>query len=221
MPSPSLSDALARAQVFAELRPEQLEMLAAGARVRRYDKGEQVFARGDAAGAMYVLIQGSITLSITTAEGGEVMLAVLAPPETFGELAVIDGGPRVATATARRPSTVVAVALPRVRAVLAANPDTAMAMLGALATLIRRIDEHVTDLVFLDLQGRLLKFLAAGTTGRAADRDGFVPVDVALNQSELARILGGSRQQVNKLIVALEASGSLRRSGSRITGVRP
>jgi CRP-like cAMP-binding protein len=95
-----------------------------------------------------------------------------------------------------------------------------MSVLGALARLVRRIDEHVTDLVTLDLQGRLLKFLAAAAEGHAAGRDGFRPVEVSLNQSELARMLGGSRQQLNKVIVMLETSGSLRRSGSRITGVR-
>jgi len=220
MTSSAVGDALARTEAFACLPREQLEVLAAGSRVRRFDKGEQVFARGDAAGSLYVLVQGSITLSITTAEGSEVVLAVLAPPEAFGELAVIDGGPRVATATARRTSTVVAVAPPRVRAALTANPDVAMSVLGALARLVRRIDEHVTDLVTLDLQGRLLKFLAAAATGHAAGRDDFRPVEVSLNQSELARMLGGSRQQLNKVIVTLETNGSLRRSGSRITGVR-
>jgi DNA-binding GntR family transcriptional regulator len=48
-----------------------------------------------------------------------------------------------------------------------------------------------------------------------------VAVDVALTQGDLARLVGGSRQQVNRILMGLEAAGSIERLGHRIVGIRP
>jgi CRP/FNR family transcriptional regulator, cyclic AMP receptor protein len=215
--------ALARSEVFAGLGADDLDRLASECRVHRFATGEQVFARGDRGGGMFLVGQGSVALSVTSAEGREVLLALVEPPRTFGEMAVIDGGPRVATATARRPSVIVAIPPASVLRVLRENPDVALSLLGSLAALIRRLDEQNSDLVITDLSGRVSKFLLTA----AADRNGpasagvFVPVEVPLTQTELARLVGGSRQQVNRVIRALEATGAVRRSGPRIVAVRP
>ena len=100
----AVADAIGRSELFSSLNPDQRQALAAQCRVRRYAKGEQIFARGDAAGGMFLLCQGSLALSVSSADGGEVVLAVVRPPQTFGELGVIDGGARVATATVRQVS---------------------------------------------------------------------------------------------------------------------
>ncbi len=215
--------ALARSDVFGRLEPGQLDRLARECRVRRYTKGEQVFARGDVGGGMFLVGEGSVALSVISADGGEVTLAVLKPPQTFGELAVIDDGPRAATATARQPSVVIAIPRPEVLRLLREAPDVGAALLSALAALIRQVDDHATDLVLLDLPGRVAKFLAAAAGAHPGPpRPGApVPVDLRLNQSELARLVGGSRQQVNRVIVALEAQGAIERVGSRIVAVRP
>lgn len=212
---------LGRSTVFGDLPGDQLDRLAAGCRVRRYAKGEQVFARGDVDGGMYCLAEGSVALSVTSADGGEVTLAVLRPPQTFGELAVIDGGPRAATATARQASVVVSIPRSEVRRLLGEEPSVGSALLMALSGLIRQVDDYASDLVLVDLPGRVAKFLvAASATGRPGD-DGAVVVDLRLSQGELARLVGGSRQQVNRVIVALEAAGAIERTGSRIVSVRP
>jgi CRP/FNR family transcriptional regulator, cyclic AMP receptor protein len=215
--------ALARSEVFSGLSPGQMDGLARGCRIRHYAKGEQVFARGDRSGGMFLVADGSIALSVTSADGGEVTLAVLRPPQTFGELAVIDGGERAATATARQASVVVAVPRAEVRRLLQEATSVSAAMLTALAAVIRQVDDHSTDLVLIDLRGRVAKFLTTAACGqRDLSRPGVaVPVDLRLNQTELARLVGGSRQQVNRIVVALEAEGAIERIGSRIVSVCP
>jgi len=215
--------ALARSEPFAGLDPDALDHLARHCRVRRYDKGEQVFARGERGGGMFLVGEGSVALSVTSAQGGEMLLAVLGPPLTFGELAVIDGGPRVATATARRPSVLVAIPRTGVLEVLRHNPGVGMALLACLAALIRRVDEQASDLVLVDLPGRVAKFLlaAAQASNGSAPAGAPVPVQMRLTQTELARLVGGSRQQVNRILADLEASGAIHRAGPRITAIRP
>ena len=213
---------LAACSVFAPLDPVELDRLAGTSRVRRFDKGERIFARGDLGGGMFLIAQGSVALSVTSVDGDDVLLALLNPPQTFGELAMIDDGPRVATAVARRPSALVEISRAGVQRVLRLDPQVGIALLRELATLIRRVDEQATDLVLVDLPGRVAKFLlaAAGPEGPvvAGTR---VPVEVLLTQTEVARLVGGSRQQVNRAIVHLETVGAVERSGSRIVAVRP
>jgi CRP-like cAMP-binding protein len=214
---------LARSDVFGGLQPDQLDRLARECRVRSYAKGEQVFARGDVGGGMFLVGEGSVALSVISAQGGEVSLAVLEPPKTFGELSVIDDGPRTATATARQRSVVVAIPRTEVRRLLRETPHVGAALLTALAAVIRQVDDHLTDLVLVDLQRRVAKFLAAAAAAQpGVHRPGAsVPVDLRLNQTELAQLVGGSRQQVNRAIVALQARGAIERVGSRIVSVHP
>ena len=100
----------------------------------------------DVGGGMFLVGEGSVALSVSSADGGEVTLAVLKPPQTFGELAVVDDGPRAATATARTASFVVCIPRQQVLRLLRESPDVAAALLSALAALIRQVDERATDL---------------------------------------------------------------------------
>jgi CRP-like cAMP-binding protein len=89
-------------------------------------------------------------------------------------------------------------------------------MLSALGGLARRITEQTSDLVFLDLAGRLAKTLAA-----LADRDGVVRGDTVvlqlpLTQTELAEMVGGSRQSVNKTLKLFEQRGFLEMRGREV-----
>jgi CRP-like cAMP-binding protein len=95
-------------------------------------------------------------------------------------------------------------------------------MLTELAQLVRRVDEHAADLVLLDLRSRVAKFLAAAASA-AGELSGAaeVPVDIRLSQTELAMLVGGSRQQLNRIIGELADSGAVVRRGSRIVAVRP
>jgi CRP/FNR family transcriptional regulator len=138
-------------------------------------------------------------------------------------LALIDDGPRVATATAREQTVVVAVPAPPVLRLVADRPAFALALLRSLGVMVRRIDDAVSDLVLLDLSGRISKFLLSHVDAMMPDPtpDGLVPVVVAITQTELAQLVGGSRQQVNKALRDLEDRGAIVRDGSRVTGVRP
>jgi len=213
---------LAGCNVFARLDSDACERLADASRVRRFDKGEQIFARGDLGGGMFLVAKGSVALSVTSADGNEVLLALLFPPQTFGELAVIDDGPRVASAFARQPSALVEISRAGVLRVLRQDPEAGVALLRELAGLIRRVDEQASDLVLVDLPGRVAKFLlAAASDSGPAPPGTTVRVDLPLTQTELARLVGGSRQQVNRVIVGLETAGAVQRVGSRIVAIRP
>jgi CRP/FNR family transcriptional regulator, cyclic AMP receptor protein len=221
----SLVSTIGAADVFASLDPEERLWLASQCHSRRYGKGQQVFLRGDPGDCLYVIASGSVSISVLSPSGDEVVLAILWPPQIFGELAVIDGGPRTATATTREASTLVHVPRSAMRELLPRAPAMALAVMNSLAALVRRVDEQTTDLVLVELPGRVAKLLttiALAAPEAASRRTGEpVPVDLRISQTELAHQVGGSRQQVNRILMALEASGAIQRTAHRIVAIRP
>jgi CRP/FNR family cyclic AMP-dependent transcriptional regulator len=222
---PTVAGALGRSDVFCSLDEAELVRLADRCHERSLGSGEIVFLRGDHGDCMYVVAAGSVAVSLSARSGRDVLLAVLQPFQTFGELAVLDGGPRVATVTSREKSALVVVPRASVAELVRREPSVAVALLTALAGTVRHLDEQACDATLLDLPRRVAKFLAAVTGERGAPghprRDGFVPVDIGLTQGDLARQLGGSRQQVNRVLMSFEEAGSIERLGHRIVGVRP
>jgi CRP/FNR family cyclic AMP-dependent transcriptional regulator len=221
--SDDVLQAISANEVFGCLPPAEREQLAGRAVLRSLSKGDRAFVRGDDSNGMFVLVRGSVALTVDSSDGNEVLLAVLRAPQSFGELAVIDGGPRAASAVAREPSTLLCLPTAEVRRLVRTEPDVAQALLHQLASLLRRVDDSLSDLVLVDLSGRVAQFLAdaAAAAPVRLTAGGGVPLDLRLTQTELARLVGGSRQQVNRVIVNLAASGAIERSGSRIVAVRP
>jgi CRP-like cAMP-binding protein len=222
MTTVSVADTLAATDVFHSLTTDQCATLAIACRTRRYGRHELVFLRGDPGACMYVVATGAVDVSVSSTSGRDVLLAVLGPAQTFGELAVVDGGPRVATVRARGETQLVVVPRDAVSELLDRHPGVSRAILTALATMVRRVDEQAVDASLLDLPRRVQKLLAAAANGHApSEPGGFVPISLPLTQTDLARQVGGSRQQVNRILMALEADGSIQRLGHRLTAVCP
>jgi CRP-like cAMP-binding protein len=218
---------LARTDLFGGLADRTRAELAESCHARSYPAGERIFARGDAGSAMYVVVQGAVALSISSADGGEVILDVLRPLSAFAELSLIDNGPRIATATAQHASTLISVPGSAVNRLLHAEPAFALAMLTRLAQLVRVVDDHLVDRTVLDLRTRVIKYLLSATrttvrrSGQLSGTPAELEVHLAVSQTELARLVGGSRQKVNRVIVDLERCGAIRREGTHVVAIRP
>jgi len=221
--SRTTSSALSQSAAFRSLDEAELDRLASACGERTYGPGEIVFLRGDAGDCMYVVASGSVAVSLSSADGRDVLLAVLGANHHFGELVLVDDGPRVATVTARKRSVLVVVPRRAVVDLMGRQPSVTQALLLSMAALVRRLDEQACDAALLDLPHRVEKHLSTFLPPRLGEMppDGLVPVQVDLTQGDLARQIGGSRQQVNRVLMNLEADGSIARMGHRIVGIRP
>jgi CRP/FNR family transcriptional regulator, cyclic AMP receptor protein len=211
---------LAKTKLFAYLDSNGLRQLAERSIMRRYRRGEVVFREGDPGDWLFVVASGRMKVVVSSAEGDEMVLAALAPPDTFGELALVDGGVRSATVEAVEASTLLVLTRVAFLDVLHEHPALVEGLLESLGGLVRRLTDQTSDLVFLDLPGRVAKLLL----GLAAESDAQPAadhvIDVTFTQTEIANMVGGSRQSVNQILRTFESAGYIQTIGHSIRIVR-
>jgi CRP-like cAMP-binding protein len=214
----SMTDALAVVPLFAGLDEAGLAGLVQGMRVRRFRRGETVFHVGDPGDALFIVISGSIKITLPAETGDEAILATLRPGDFFGELALLDGAPRSATAVAIEPTETYILARDRFRDLISTEPVMREALLATLAAEVRRLTHHVEELHFLDITGRLASRLARLSSESSASRlaDGSIRLAAPLTQGDLAAMIGCTRQSVNKLLGMFTDDGLIRLERDRI-----
>lgn len=203
-------DVLAGVELFAGLDAETRSAVAATATPRSYPRGQVLFLEEDPGDALLVLRSGVVSVFRTAASGERALLAVLRPPDVLGEVSLLDGAPRSASAEALEDTTALALSRQAFLSLVRTHPRILDAVMRSFGALVRRLTEQTADHVFLDLPGRVAKAIV-----RLAGSGGPV-VTVDLTQTQLAEMAGGSRQSVNQAIGAFAARGWLHTEGRRI-----
>ena len=200
-------DALARCPLFKHANRQMLEPLAKSLRRRRFRRNEVIFHQGDPGDSLHVVATGAVKILLPSTEGEEAIIATLRPGDFFGELALLDGASRSATAAALEASET--LELPR--AVLMQLTGTVEglgdALLVGLAKELRRLTSQVEELHFLDLAGRLAMRLTRLAQESQPEASGEIRLAWPYTQSDLAAMIGGTRQSVNRLLAELVDEG--------------
>jgi CRP/FNR family transcriptional regulator, cyclic AMP receptor protein len=207
----SVLEALSTIPFFAGLDRGALERVAGGTRARRFRRGEVIFHIGDPGDALFVIVDGEVKISLPSETGEEAILAALRVGDVFGELALLDGSPRSASATAIVATETVVLPRDRFLELIATEAGVRDALLASIAGELRRLTTHVEELHFLDITGRLaarLVRLAQGGGTRLAD--GGIRLQTNLTQGDLAAMVGCTRQSVNKLLGEFTDAGLIR-----------
>ena len=204
-------DALTGVDMFTGLEPEARQRVLTAAVPRTYRKGQLLFVEGDPGESLIILRRGAVAVFRTAPTGERAVLAVLRPPESLGEVSLLDGSARSLSAEAIEDTTALALSRGAFIEVVHASPRLLDAVMRSLGLLVRRLTEQNADHVFLDLPGRVAKTLV-----RLAGDSSAPMVTIELNQSQLAEMAGGSRQSVNQAIGSFANRGWLRTEGRRI-----
>jgi CRP/FNR family cyclic AMP-dependent transcriptional regulator len=200
-------DVLRDTPLFESLSEEDAKALRSGIIDVHLDRGERLFAEGDAGDKLYIILGGKIKLTKAAPDGRENLLSVHGPGEMFGELSLFDPIPRTSSATAVTATRLAGLTHEDLRTWLSTRPEVAIHLLQALAQRLRRINDVKADLVFTDVPGRVAKALLD-----LSDRFGVltpdgVQVNHDLTQEELAQLVGASRETVNKALADFAARG--------------
>jgi len=203
--------ALRRTALFATAQESTLHQLAQASRVRRLAKGTTLAISGDAPAYVWVVASGLLRVFVTSFNGDEPTLVVLAEGDHAGELGVLDNIPRSASIGTLRASEVIEIPAAVFRTAYRADPAIPMQLVHLLAQRLRSTSGSLADLTYLDLGARIAKYLVS-----KSDHIGATTVTVELTQGELGQMLGGARQTVNQLLQSLERAGLIEINGRTV-----
>lgn len=204
-------ETLRRCALFAKLGDDALASCARSLRVRRFRKSETIFHQGDPGDSLFIIETGSIKIVLPSPEGDEgAIIATLGRGDFFGELALLDGAPHSATAVALDPAALLVMRREPFEQLIDTDRQLRMALFAGLTAELRRLTGHVEELHFLDLPGRLAARLARLAAEAHPNDDGEVILDWPYTQSELASMIGGTRQTVNRLLADMVTDGMIR-----------
>jgi CRP/FNR family transcriptional regulator, cyclic AMP receptor protein len=187
---------LERNQLFRGLPVPTLRSLAAIAIRRHVSPKSEVFFRGDAGGALYGIVTGRVRISNSLPGGREVFLNLIEPGECFGEIALLDGNPRTATATALVKTELMVIQQETFRELLQKEPLLAVHLIKLLCQRVRWSSGLAEDLALLYAPARIARRLLC--LAHAHGRRIQTGVQMVISQEELAQFLGLSRQAVNQ-----------------------
>jgi CRP/FNR family cyclic AMP-dependent transcriptional regulator len=193
--------------LFRDLPPGVIEHLGSYMKTRKVPRGAAIFAKGDPGSGLMGVLAGSVKISVASAEGKDIVLNIFREGEIFGEIALLDGRPRTADATAMSPCELVVIERRDFVPFLSGHPDVMLKFIEILCSRLRHTSEQVQDVTFLNLPTRLAKTLLELTSAQ----EGSAPRrKVAITQREISQIIGKSRESTNKQLRAWAKRGWIR-----------
>jgi CRP-like cAMP-binding protein len=214
---PDPADLLARTPLFAGLDEPSRKAVANELREAAYEPGQIIFSRGDPGSELHIVTKGRIRVSVLTSDGRELSFAHVEPPSIFGELAVFDGRPRSADATAVNRVETLMLSKAAFLRLLSTWPMLGEAAVRFLAGRLRDADEQLEAIALHPIEARLARFFLAAV--RQKDPSGKaekISLALPISQSELALLVGASRPKVNAALGMLETAGAIERRGQQV-----
>jgi CRP-like cAMP-binding protein len=187
-----------RNRLFRGLPSATLARIAALGIRRLYGKGETIFAQADPGDSLYGVVTGRVRISASAADGKELFLNIMEPGDTFGEIALLDGRPRTASACATAASDVVVIPRDQFMGLLQREPELVSHVLELLCQRLRWLSGLTEESALLPVPARLAKRLL--TLGQLHGQSTAKGVRLSISQEEMARFVGLSRQVVNQYL---------------------
>ncbi|MBI1846906.1 MAG: Crp/Fnr family transcriptional regulator [Candidatus Rokubacteria bacterium] len=191
---------------LAGLPPAERAGLAARSAVRTAARGQTIYAEGEPAAGLFVVLDGRVKLVRRSAQGREQVLHAEGSGATLAEVPVFDGGGYVASAVALEDTRLLFVPREALLDLCRRRPDVALGVIATLAGRVRRFAALIEDLSLRDLTARLAVFLL---TEIPPGRDGG---GLRMTGDEIAARLGTVREPVSRALSRLRRLGLVERA---------
>jgi len=206
---------------LSQMDEAELAELERGAVSRRYARGEMIFAPTTQPHSVYLLQVGLARIYRLSEGGGETSFGYVAPGEVFGELPAFGDYPRESFAQAVRASQVWKIPRENFHRMLSARSALAFQVTRQIGDRLKRIESRVEDLVFRNVRTRVARMLGELAEDFGQNENGHRVIDIPITQSELATLVGATRQTVNQTLRELSAEGLIGRDNRRIVLLQP
>ena len=208
---------LAQCNLFRALSVDERAKLIARAQIRKYAADETIFLKGSTGHSMMVILSGNVRISMPSPDGNEIIFGILVAGQIFGQIAMLDGKERFADARAAGECRLAILNRRDVLTFLEQHPHAWVAIVGALCERLRSADEQMAEIALMSIPVRLAKALLRITS--IEPQTGNRLSQVPLSQREIGRLIGATRESVNRWLSHWQRMGILQIGENLITVV--
>lgn len=209
---------LKQVSLFADLTEAELKALLDDLSYRKFAKDEIIFRQGDNSRELYVVMQGKLRIFKVAPSGGETTIDIFSIGSVMGEFAVVDSEPRSATAKTIEPTELLMMTHDKFLRHMRQMPDLALGMTKLLSSRVRWTAAFAETIAQYDAAGRLLHMLLLYNEqfGQVEEDGKRYVLDLSLNQTDLASLVGARREWVNRLLRDWQKRGLVTYEGGKV-----
>jgi CRP/FNR family transcriptional regulator, cyclic AMP receptor protein len=206
---------LQQVPLFRAFRQDDLQKISDVVKVQSMKKGDTLFRKGDQGTALYLIVSGKIKISVTSRLGDEVILSILPSGEFFGDMALLDGMPRSADAVALEDSQLYVLYQEDFLSIIMKSSTAIKSLFSTLCNRLRKTDKFVEETCFLNVSSRLARRLSEFAE-RLIKSGEVGELRIEMTQSELASMVGATRESVNKELRSMREKGIVKTVGRSV-----
>ncbi len=188
---------------FSKLPDEELIALAGKAKPVKFPRQATIVMEGDETSSLYIILSGKVRVFGSDDKSKELTLMVQETGSYFGEIALLTDEPRSASVVTLEKTTCAVISKGDFMGWLECYPNTAIALLGVLSNKIRQLTDKVKQMALSNVYERMIIALQEMAV---LDGDQRVIHDRP-SQEDLAKMIGASREMVNKIMQELTKGG--------------
>ncbi len=212
---------LMKSPLFQAMTRDEMDAILELATERKIRRGQTIFQKGDEGTSMMAVLSGRVRIGAVSADGKEVTLNMINSGEVFGEIALLDGKPRSADASATEETTLLVLERKVFQPFLAENQDLVLRLLAVLCDRLRKTSVALEEIALFDLPARLARVLLklADDYGRSTGNG--IRIDFKLSQRDLSNLVASTRESVNKQLRTWRDTGVMDIDGGYLILLRP
>jgi CRP-like cAMP-binding protein len=204
--------------IFSELNNDTLTQLSKSGSIQSFSKDSIILSEKEGGTALFIIISGKVKISRISSEDDdkEVILSILNPSDFFGEMALLDGLSRSATATAIEDSKIFLIQRNDFLELIRNYPEVSIALLQELTQRLRAAGIKIKALSLKDAEGKVAAVLLQLADDIGKIKQGVVEIEKLPFQHELANMAGTSRETISRTLHTFAKKGLVELEGSKL-----
>lgn len=207
---------LKQIDLFSEMTKEEMDRVDEISWMKELKRGQIIYMPEDMSESVYLLKRGRVKISGLSQEGKEVTMDIIGPGEIFGELSLVDKGPRETIAEVLDDALLCVISRNNFEMLIRSKPDLAFKVTTLIGSRRRVIESRLEDLVFRDVSARLAKLLLQLAEDYGRIHEGGITIDAKLSQQELANLIGSTRETTSHFLSVFRKEGLIGMEKRRI-----
>lgn len=203
--------------MFARLTDDHLYLLSSSLGTRAFERGATIFHQGSVGNVLYMIVSGQVRIYTVSELGQELSVKIFRDGDFFGELSLLDGQPRSASAVAMRVTTTLTLHRTAFLQAIRTMPQIAVTVLEELSSRLRRTNIYIEHLASTSAPQRVVRTLLDLADQHGVQERGMTRIDLHLTQDDLASLAGTTRETVNRVLSSLREQGLISVERARLS----